>query len=175
MKNSNLLIGISGMAVIACFFYSRENKVAVFGKSQAISSPAKVTLPPPCIQLYEAIKRYAKEEGIPLKYAFGVAYAETRYEGPTHWKYRPGQVSSAGAVGPMQIIPRYGKHHVPERAITGEDLRTDIDLNVKVSMKMLRALKDRHGDWPRVFGAYNTGKPCINEYAKCVYNYKPLF
>ena len=48
----------------------------------------------------------------------------------------------------------------------------DIDFNVECSLKLLRQLYDRYGDWKLVFGAYNTGKPIVNEYAINVYNYK---
>jgi len=51
-------------------------------------------------------------------------------------------------------------------------LRTDIEYNVKTSMKLLRRLYKIHGDWKLVFGAYNTGRPCVNGYAHKVYNHQ---
>ena len=38
------------------------------------------------------------------RYAYGIAYAETRYKGPFHWNYNPAQTSCVGAEGPMQIM-----------------------------------------------------------------------
>ena len=38
---------------------------------------------------------------------------------------------------------------------------------------MLKKLKRIHGDWKLAFGAYNTGRPCVNGYAEKVYNYTP--
>jgi len=59
---------------------------------------------PVSLQMYDHIKEYADSFDIPLKYAFGVANTETGYNGPFHWKYNPAQISSAGAVGPMQVM-----------------------------------------------------------------------
>ena len=45
-------------------------------------------------------------------------------------------------------------------------LMSDINLNVMISMKLLRRLHNKYNDWGLVFGAYNTGRPCINRYAR---------
>ena len=128
----------------------------------------------PAIQVYYYIKKYSKEYGIPEKYAFGVAYQETRYQGPLDSGYNPRQSSFAGAVGPMQIIPRYAHKHAGRR-ITRKELKNNIKLNVKVSMSMLKDWYGIHKDWGLSFGAYNTGSPCVNRYAReilnCNYNW----
>jgi soluble lytic murein transglycosylase-like protein len=128
----------------------------------------------PAIQVYYYIKKYSKEYGIPEKYAFGVAYQETRYQGPLDSSYNHKQTSSSGAVGPMQIIPRYAHKHAG-RKVTGRELRNDIKLNVKVSMSMLKDWHEIHENWGLAFGAYNTGSPCVNGYAReilnCNYNW----
>lgn len=136
---------------------------------------------PPSLEVYFAIRKYSSEYEIPLKYALGVAYAETRYKGPFHWKYNQVQESYAGALGPMQVMPGTAKGLLrkvlerPEEAdnLTPQRLAEDIDLNVELSMCLLRRLYDKHGDWKLVFGAYNTGKPCVNGYAQMVYHYVP--
>jgi hypothetical protein len=33
-------------------------------------------------------------------------------------------------------------------------------------MRILRDLKDTYGTWGKAFGAYNTGKPIVNNYSK---------
>jgi soluble lytic murein transglycosylase-like protein len=129
---------------------------------------------PPCLQMYYAIEKYAPEYGIPLDYAYGIAYYETRYQGPFHWEYDQAKGSSAGAVGPMQIMPQYAHPYV-DGPFTVNELKNNIEMNVKASMRMLQRLKKLHGDWHLVFGAYNTGRPLINDYARNVYNYKPKF
>jgi soluble lytic murein transglycosylase-like protein len=127
---------------------------------------------PIAIRMFSTIEKYAKKYNIPLRYALGIAYAETRYEGPFHWNYNPEQKSSAGALGPMQIMPSTA-NMMWGRSIPREDLISNIDLNVETSMKLLRKLHDRYGNWKIVFGCYNTGTPCVNGYAEKVFNFNP--
>lgn len=119
----------------------------------------------PEVQMYYYIKKYSQEYNVPEAYAFSLAYQETRYRGPFDSLYKHNQSSSAGALGPMQIMPAtakliYGKP-VPKKV-----LKNDIKLNVMISMKLLRRLHNKYKNWGLVFGAYNTGKPCLNKYAK---------
>ena len=122
----------------------------------------------PSIQLYFAIKKYAKEYNIPEEYAFGIAFVETGYQGPLHFDYNHKQTSSVGALGPMQVMPNTAKF-INGSKPTNEKLKSDIDYNVQTSMKLLRWLKDKYGSWLVVFGYYNTGYPIINDYARKVY------
>jgi len=167
-----LILGGLGVVLVITKAPRLQEAISSFPASESASLPPIKNNAPPCIQMYDAIRKYAVRENIPLKYAFGVAYVETHYQGPTHWKYNPGLTSGAGAVGPMQVMPQYGKKYAKGRPASREDFRTDIDLNVMVSMKMLRHLKDTYGDWKLAFGAYNTGRPCVNDYAIKVYNYR---
>ena len=123
----------------------------------------------PSIQMYFFIKKYADKYDIPEAYAFSLAYQETRYQGPLDLKYNHKQKSYAGALGPMQIMPATAKM-IHGKSISARKLSSDIRLNVEISMKLLRKLHDRHKDWGLVFGAYNTGRPCINQYAKNILN-----
>jgi len=122
--------------------------------------------------MYYYIEKYSEEYKIHRKYAYGVAYAETRYRGPFDWKYNHAQTSYAGALGPMQIMPATAKL-INGRPIPNSTLKSDIELNVETSMKLLRRLKNKYGDWKVVFGCYNTGRPIVNDYAHKVYNYDP--
>lgn len=122
---------------------------------------------PPSIQMFDAIVKYSKAYGVPEKYAFGVAYAENRYTGPMQWDY-VWKKSSAGALGPMQIMPKSAKIVWPNRKFTLEQLTNDIDFNVETSMKILRRFYDVHKDWKLALGAYNTGSPVINSYVRDV-------
>ena len=124
---------------------------------------------PPSIQLYYYIKKYAKEFDIPESYAFSLAYQETTYRGPLHLYYNHRQVSYAGALGPMQIMPGTAKWMMG-KTISNDKLKNDIDLNVYISMKLLRHLHDTYNNWGLAFGAYNTGRPMINQYAKNILN-----
>lgn len=45
-----------------------------------------------------------------------------------------------------------------------DSLMNDIDLNVRLNMKMLSNLYEKYGDWGIVCGYYNTGRPKVNDY-----------
>jgi soluble lytic murein transglycosylase-like protein len=79
--------------------------------------------------------------------------------------YNHKQTSYAGALGPMQIMPSTAKM-IYGKSVSNYNLKNDIKLNVMISMKLLRRLRNTYGNWGVVFGAYNTGRPCINGYAK---------
>ena len=130
---------------------------------------------PSCLQMYYYIDKYAKKYNIPLNYAYGIAFAETTYEGPYDWNYKHNRKSSAGAIGPMQIMPATANMMWPDEKISKKKLMNNVEFNVETSMKLLNILYEKHEDWKLVFGCYNTGKPCINNYALKVYNYKPSF
>lgn len=121
----------------------------------------------PSIQMYYFIKKYSKEYNIPESYAFSMAYQETTYRGPLDIEYIHYRRSIAGALGPMQIMPLTAKH-VLGYSVSKHELNNNIDLNVRISMKLLRELHDKYQNWYKVFGAYNTGKPIINSYSKRV-------
>lgn len=127
---------------------------------------------PVAVRMFSSIGNYANKYNIPLRYALGIAYAETRYEGPFHWRYNPQQKSSAGALGPMQIMPSTA-NMIWRKSVSKEELISNIDLNVETSMKLLRKLYDKYGNWKIVFGCYNTGRPCVNSYAEKVFNFNP--
>jgi len=127
---------------------------------------------PPCKHLFKAIRKYSTKYNIPKEYAYGIAWNETRYKGPFHWDYDHRLSSSAGAVGPMQVMYSTAKLMFPKKHFNTEFLKSDIDFNVECSMKLLRVLHDKYKNWKIVFGAYNTGKPMINDYALRVFNFK---
>lgn len=121
----------------------------------------------PSIQMYFYIKQYAEQYKIPESYAFAVAFQETGYKGPLDLNYDHKQTSKSGALGPMQIMPATARY-IEGRDIQHSDLKSNIRLNVEISMKLLRKLKDQYGTWGLAFGAYNTGKPIVNQYAENV-------
>jgi soluble lytic murein transglycosylase-like protein len=71
----------------------------------------------------------------------------------------------------MQVMPATATYINGEK-VTNEKLMTDIEFNVETSMKLLQKLKNRYKDWKLVFGAYNTGRPMVNQYAEDVYNFE---
>jgi soluble lytic murein transglycosylase-like protein len=129
-----------------------------YNDNALINSPASV-------QVYFYIKKYAEEYAVPEQYAFAIAYQETRYAGPLDLDYEYKKTSSAGAVGPMQVMPSTA-NLIYGQQISKYKLIHDINLNIKTSMILLRKLHDRYKDWGIAFGAYNTGRPCVNGYAR---------
>lgn len=165
-----LKIGLVGVLTVPfrLYFESTETK-----KVNTNVNHGSVDLnAPTAVKMFNSIEKYSKEYNIPLRYALGIAYVETRYQGPFHWAYQPAQKSIAGALGPMQIMPSTA-NSVWNRTISKSELNSNIDLNVETSMRVLRRLYDRYKDWKLVFGCYNTGRPCVNEYANRVYNFNP--
>lgn len=157
-------------SIILCF--SLYIKCSSPENMEYITIRKQVTIDdPPCLQLYYFINKYAKKYNIPLSYAYGLAYQETRYQGPFNWRYNHKQTSPVGAVGPMQVMIATA-NGIWNRKVDVDSLKNNIELNVHTSMKLLRLLKDKHKDWKLVMGAYNTGRPLINEYAMNIVNEK---
>ena len=119
----------------------------------------------PAQRLYNSIITYASLYDIPIHVAFNIARIETGYLGPHHTNYNHKQKSSAGALGPMQIMPQYASYYAGFK-VKKPVLKDSIELNVEISMKMLRDWYNRYDDWGKATGAYNTGRPVINSYAR---------
>jgi len=167
--NKLKFLGIAAiaLAVVSSFKFDPPKEV---DQPLRDMSPVKST-DPPCLQMYFYIEKYADSCNIPRQYAYGIAFAETRYNGPFHWRYNHAQTSYVGAEGPMQIMLPTA-HGNNDDKVSRERLRTDIKYNVRTSMKLLRKLHNKYKNWKIVFGCYNTGRPCINGYAENVYNHK---
>jgi soluble lytic murein transglycosylase-like protein len=144
---------------------SDYNKPSLYNMGQNSDAPTS-------LKMYYLIEKYSTEYSIPKYIAYNVAYLETGYRGPFHWRYNPHQVSFAGALGPMQIMPKTGEW-LTDGESTTKKLKMDIEFNINLSMKMLRWLHDRYGDWAIVCGYYNTGYPKVNDYGHyCATNKK---
>jgi len=144
-------------------YYFHQKSIEETTEEQLLLMGSKASSPP-CLRMYYSIEKYSKQYNIPKHIAYNVAYSETRYCGPFHWNYNPYLVSSAGAVGPMQIITKYA-HGFAGKKVTNKELMTDIEMNVMVSMKMLRKWYSIYHDWSLACGGYNTGSPIVNSYA----------
>ena len=60
-------------------------------------------------------------------------------------------------------LDKYGSPII--MTLSEKELKTNIDLNVKISMQMLRKWYSIHHDWTLALGAYNSGSPIRNGYA----------
>jgi soluble lytic murein transglycosylase-like protein len=172
MKQIIYSSAIACIAIVSILLFnnkivSANSTVHIFNDTIDSSTTLKSSIA--SVQMYYYIKKYANEYEIPESYAFGIAYQETKYQGPLHFKYKPDLISYAGAVGPMQIMPSTADG-LCKRTVNVQRLKSDIEFNVMLSMKLLRRLHDRYNNWGLVFGAYNTGRPCVNQYALNVLN-----
>lgn len=126
---------------------------------------------PTPLRMYELIDQYSTIYNIPKHIAFNVAYLETKYKGPFDWTYKANLSSTAGAVGPMQIMPKTA-NYINKKNISKYTLRNDIELNIKTSMKLLNKLHKQYPNWEVACGYYNTGRPIVNSYARFCANNK---
>jgi soluble lytic murein transglycosylase-like protein len=171
MKTKNVfLFSILTMSLIVMISYFTEQKhvqkdyIYINGTGSENSLPVS-------LKMYEIIEELSTKYKIPKHIAYNVAYMETKYEGPFDWTYNPYLTSNAGAEGPMQIMPSTA-NGIHKSNIDRKTLRTDLRLNIETSMKLLRRLYDKYGDWSLVCGYYNTGHPIINNYASFCSNNK---
>ena len=135
LRSIYTLLGAMMLAILTFFYFETkeiEDEAEIAVRGNPINSQS-----PPCLQMYYYIEKYSEQYGIPRNYAFGVAWKETRYEGPFHWKYNPGQESCAGAVGPMQIMPATARMMWKGKVINKNNLKTDIRFNIETSMKFM--------------------------------------
>lgn len=84
----------------------------------------------------------AQRAGVPVGLALSVGLEESGL--------RRGLVSPKGAVGPMQVIPRWW---CPQGRVEGCNL-------VRAGVGALRKLREDFGPWPEVLCRYNAGNVC---------------
>lgn len=162
-----LVFVVAGISVLMS--YDNRTSISDVVKEHGVA----VTDSTPSIKMYNSIIHWASEYDVPIRYAFALAYHESRYGGPAHIKYKHNLISKSGAMGPMQIKYSTAKKFIEDdEKISKRILRNDIDFNVMISMRILHQLHTTYGTWGKAFGAYNTGKPIVNKYAKDILYHK---
>jgi soluble lytic murein transglycosylase-like protein len=159
MYSLKLIVSICSIVIIAgaARFKDEPDQVLDFNGED-------IEYAPPCVQLYSLLEKYSDQYEVPFDIAIGVAREETGYRGPFHWAYNPKQTSYANAYGAMQVqVPTANDNW--ENPVTSKMLLDDLELNVHISMKLLARLKKRYGNWQVALGAYNSGRPIVNDYA----------
>ncbi len=106
------------------------------------------------------VRRVITEEaarfGVPTAFALAVGWQESGW--------REGLVSSAGAIGVMQLLPATGDWVGPGMLGYAVNLR-DTRQNVRAGVRLLRHYLDRyHGDKARVLAAYYQGQTAVDRH-----------
>jgi soluble lytic murein transglycosylase-like protein len=126
----------------------------------------------PSLQVYHSIKKYCSIYNVPEVYAFKVAYIESGWRDPFQATYNPyNKVSTANALGVMQVLRSTARDVWQDDSITSEQLLNDIDYNVHTAIKYMSQLYEDQHDWARVYAIYNTGYVRLNDYALSVVNH----
>lgn len=164
---SVIIFGFITTVILTAWSSTKEDH-AVYNKTKSERKAFVIS----SMELYDCIIKYSEIYKVPKNIAFGIAYSETKYKSPYDVNYNHGQKSFAGALGPMQVMPMSAKYIWKCDTITNSYLKENIDFNVHTSMKLLCYYKKKHGSWLKALGAYNTGKPIVNDYAKKTLSYK---
>lgn len=102
------------------------------------------------LQYQEIVEKYADEYGVPAPIVFAVIKTES--------SFIQDAVSSAGAIGLMQIMPQTFEWLQTK---TGETLDINslyiADVNIRYGTFYLSWLKERFGSWKTAWAAYNAG------------------
>ena len=99
------------------------------------------------VELAALIYDIALQAGIDPELGFRVVYAESRFN--------PRAISSAGAFGLAQVMPKTARIFDPDLA--NEDL-FDSEINLRIGFRYLRAMMDKYGgDLSLALLAYNRG------------------
>lgn len=153
----------TGLIIIGLFFCSWFTKFgSIFANYDKL---------PESVKMYFIVEKYSEKYNIPKSIAYGVPHYETGYNGIADTNYNPKKTSKHKAYGANQLKLATAKS-VADRPITKKELINNTDLNVELSFKLLHNLYLKYGNWHKALGAYNTGKPICNKYAKKVFNYK---
>jgi len=102
------------------------------------------------IMYEEIVEKYSDEYKVPKEIIYSVINTES--------SFRSDVVSSAGAVGLMQIMPiTFEEISVKLGEVMSEGLLYDPHTNIKYGTFYLRYLFDRFNSWDLAFAAYNAG------------------
>ncbi len=106
---------------------------------------------------YEAVTKYSQEYSVPKELIFAVIKVESDFD--------PNAVSSAGAVGLMQMLPSTYKWLTTllKEEYSEQDLYNP-EISIKYGAYYLRYLYSRFGSWEKAVIAYNWGERNLSEF-----------
>lgn len=98
----------------------------------------------------DIIEEVAYREGIAEHILYAVIFTESKFQREA--------VSSAGAVGLMQMLPDTAKWLCDREGVEfSEEMLTDPEFNITYGTKYLMILYDRYGNWDAAHAAYHAG------------------
>ena len=110
------------------------------------------------LEYTEYVERYAEQYGIPESLIYAIIRTESSFDS--------GAVSSAGAVGLMQMLPETFRWLTDE--ILFDHLESgmlyDPETNIKYGTYLLSRYYDRYGDWELTLAAYNGGPGNVDKW-----------
>jgi len=102
------------------------------------------------LEFSETVSKYSEKFGVPEIIVYSVIKTESNFQSNA--------VSSAGAVGLMQIMPTTCEWIAGKLGENYEfALMYDPDTNIRYGTYLISFLKLRYGNWDTVFAAYNAG------------------
>lgn len=103
-------------------------------------------------RIFDMYDRILSKYGIPK---------ELKYLSVIESALNPNCLSSAGALGPWQLMPDEAQRYNLLRG--GRDLRTDFEESTVAASKLINSLYKTYGDWLLVLSAYNAGVGRVNK------------
>lgn len=104
------------------------------------------------------VRGAAAEFGVPAAMVLAVIGTES--------DFCPDAVSSAGAVGLMQIMPETFAWMRDENMIAADGALFDPEVNIRCGACYLAYLFGRFGAWPEALAAYNAGEGRVSEWLR---------
>lgn len=143
-------------------FFNAVFGSAVAGAVIAGIKKTKEWEPPPEADKYlQIFAKVERENRIPAKLLLRVAYQESRFRGDI---ITGSLKSSAGAVGIMQIVPRWHPNVDPLNEVEA----------IKYAGKYLSKLNRRFGSWSDALAAYNWGQGNLSRFKRGEIRKMPL-
>lgn len=106
----------------------------------------------------EFVEHYAKQYNVPVNLIYAIMRTESSFKSDA--------VSSAGAIGLMQIMPSTFRWLSDD--MLGEKLDDamlyDAETNIRYGVYYLSRLRDRYGDWQTACAAYNAGNGTVDRW-----------
>jgi soluble lytic murein transglycosylase-like protein len=156
-SNAGLLLVLGG--VLALLAWSRTDR----GRAELVDLMQRAAMwsPSKRAEIFrplfdEASRRYA----LPPNLLMRQADVESGYD--------PNARSGKGALGIMQIIPRWHPELDPGDAAADARAALDPARAIPYAAKLLRSYRDRYGSWTLALAAYNAGPTIVEQYGRAV-------